>query len=159
MREASSNLFRWSAGLLLLMLGVAAPWAFAQEAATVGFGTAEIMFQPAVAGEGFTLRMSCSDGSYFERYYLDTEAISFAAIGRDGSPLMDARCKYELRSHPFVDWAAVEAAQAAGDDERVRQLGEWAWQQSRVSSGSFEIAGGLILAPAGQTEQDTAVVD
>ena len=50
MREASSNLFRWSAGLLLLMLGVAAPWAFAQEAATVGFGTAEIMFQPAANG-------------------------------------------------------------------------------------------------------------
>jgi hypothetical protein len=141
------------------MLGVAAPWAFAQEAATVSFGTAEIMFQPAVAGEGFTLRMSCSDGSYFERYYLDTEAISFAAIGRDGSPLMDARCKYELRSHPFVDWAAVEAAQAAGDGLLVSQLWDAAWRQSRVTRGSFKIVGGLIVALPGETDQETAVVN
>lgn len=147
MRESPSNLVRLSAGFLLLMLGVVATTAVAEEAAMVRFSATGIMFQPTVAADGFTLRVSCGEGMYFEKHYAGTEEVSFAPAGRDGSPVMDGQCKYELRSHVSVDRDAVEAAEAAGDDQRVQQLWQAAWQQSRVTSGSFEVVGGLLVAP------------
>ena len=141
MKVSSSKVVRISAGALLSMLSAAGPRAVAEDAATVSLASNGIMFHSIADGADSTLRVSCTDGYYFEEHYTDTVSISFAL------PQVTGQCKYELRTHPVVDSGAVGAAKGAGDEQRVRKLLAEARQQVRVSIGSFQVVNSVIVAP------------
>ncbi len=155
MRRSDSRINRWGAGLALLMLAGGVPWAQAAvEPVAVDMSPGQITFQARVPGESASLRVSCSDGTYIEREYPNTGVVSFVPVNEKGQVVAAGPCKYEFRIHPVVNREAVDAAYAAGDERRLRELWEAAAKQAYVSSGTFEVVGGLIVAPRLELEEE-----
>ena len=84
-------------------------------------------------------------GAYVQIDFAAGETPWFAPFDEDGNPFPDGNYKYELRTIPEVDQAAVEEAYLDGDEERLAQIRRAEEAQVRVQSGSFEIVGGGLV--------------
>jgi len=107
----------------------------------VDIGPARVSFQQFAGDKTASLRVSCDDGTYIESAGMGTGALAFDP---SEAGVMDAQCKYEIRVDALADPAAVQAAEAAGDEQALRDLWQAAQEQSEVENGSFQVVGGLI---------------
>jgi hypothetical protein len=135
-----------AAGLLAVPAGAAGPAALA--AASVS--PLGIHFQPSVQYQKMTLTVSGPEGLILRREFAAGAALSFEAVGDDGSPLPDGAYTYELVAAPVLDRAtrrALAAARQSGDDAAIAKL-QAAGKLPRtpmVQSGAFKIAGGALV--------------
>jgi hypothetical protein len=102
----------------------------------------ELVF--AATGQPATLTLG-GEGVYLQIEFAAGETPWFAPFDENGNPFPDGNYKYELRTIPEVDQAAVEEAYRNGDEQRLAQIRRAEEAQVRVQSGSFEIVGGGLV--------------
>ena len=98
----------------------------------------------AATGQPATLTVG-GEGVYVQINFAAGETPWFAPFDENGNPFPDGNFKYELRTIPEVDQAAVEEAYRNGDEQRLAQIRRAEREQVRVQSGSFEIVGGGLV--------------
>jgi len=98
----------------------------------------------AATGQPATLTVA-GEGVYVQINFAAGETPWFEPFDENGNPFPDGNFKYELRTIPEVDQAAVEEAYRNGDEERLAQIRQAEREQVRVQSGSFEVVGGGIV--------------
>ena len=66
-------------------------------------------------------------------------------VDKDGFPLDDGLYKYELRTTPVTDQAAVKKAYETGDEVALAAIRQLEKAQVKVETGSFEIKDGAVV--------------
>jgi hypothetical protein len=98
----------------------------------------------AATGRAATLTVG-GEGIYFQIEFAAGETPWLALFDEDGNPFPDGNYKYELRTQPFINTAALKQAEEMGDDRKVEEISRMEQEQMKVQTGSFEIVGGAIV--------------
>jgi len=94
--------------------------------------------QPAtltVAGNGVNVQINFAAG----------ETPWLAPFDEDGNPFPDGNYKYELRTQPSINTAALKEAEEMDDDRTVEEISRMEQEQMEVQTGSFEVVGGSVV--------------
>jgi len=104
----------------------------------------------AATGQPATLTVA-GEGVYVQIDFAAGETPWMALFDEDGNPFPDGNYKYELRTQPFINTAALKEAEEMDDDRTVEEISRMEQEQMKVQAGSFEIVGGgLVLHETGQ---------
>jgi hypothetical protein len=98
----------------------------------------------AATGQAATLTVA-GEGVYLQIHFAAGETPWLALFDEDGNPFPDGNYKYELRTQPFINTAALKEAEEMGDDRTVEEISRLEQEQMKVQTGSFEIVGGAIV--------------
>ena len=102
----------------------------------------ELVF--AATGQPASLTVG-GEGIYIQIDFAAGETPWLAPFDEDGNPFPDGNYKYELRTQPFINIAALKEAEEMGDDRTVEEISRMEQEQMKVQTGSFEIVGGAIV--------------
>jgi len=128
---------------VVALSGGGALWAGEGEVATVQVGGTSIVFISQVPSEELALTVS-GKGVHFTRDYGPGETPALS-VGDDA--LLNGTYKYELRTVPKRDEAALLKADKAGDEDRLAELWRDYQQQVLVQSGSLKVVDGHFVEP------------
>lgn len=96
-------------------------------------------------GQPATLTVA-GEGVYVQIYFAAGETPWLAPFDENGNPFPNGNYKYELRTQPAIDTAALREAEKMGDDRTVEEISRMEQELMEVQTGSFEIIEGLIVS-------------